>query len=65
MPSDAFLDMKIQVFWHVMLYHLMRGYRCFEGTMILQNVKNCNVISQMILHFFNSHVFTLHGTFKE
>jgi len=60
MTSEAFLDMKIQVFWHV-----MASYRCFEGTMTLQNIKNCSVISQMILNFFNSHVFTLHGTFKE
>jgi len=63
--SDAFLDMKIQVFWHVMLYHLMRGYKCSEGTITLQNVKNCSVTSKMILNFFSSQVFMLHGTFKE
>ena len=55
--SDAFTYMKIQVLWHVMLYHLVRGYIYFGGTTTLQNIKNCSVTSQIILTFFN-HTFS-------
>jgi hypothetical protein len=30
-----------------------------------KNIKNCIIISQIILNIFKSHVFTLHSTFKE